>query len=324
MGEKRNLLITGCGGFVGKHLLQTLGAYPGVRIYGGVQNEAERARLTAFASQKLVNGGAAVTPVAADMTDEAAVFGLVEQSRPDAVIHLAAQASVARSFREPELTQLVNVEGTRYLLKALRRCAPQARVLIVGSIDQYGNVPRQLQPIREIQPLTGKSPYGESKRRQELLALDCVRLYGQHIVLARSAPHIGREQSRQFAVADWAGQIREMQEGVREHVLHVGNLQVVRDIADVRDVTEAYLLLLRFGRSGEVYNVGTGRGVCMADIPPMLGHLAGITDLKVQVDPDRLRPADIPMLVADNRKLKACTGWEPQYSLEETLTEMLT
>lgn len=324
MDEKRNLLITGCGGFVGKHLLQALNAYRGVRIYGGVMDTAEGARLTAFAAQKLQNSGEAVTPVIADITDEEAVFGMVEAARPDAVIHLAAQASVARSFREPELTQLVNVEGTRYLLKALRKYSPHARVLIVGSIDQYGNVPKQRQPIREMQPLTGKSPYGDSKRRQELLALDCARLYGQHIVLARSAPHIGTGQSRQFAVADWAAQIREMQEGTRPHVLHVGNLQIIRDIADVRDVVQAYLLLLRFGKSGEIYNVGTGRGVCMADIPPMLAMIAGIPDLKLQTDPDRLRPADILMLVADNRKLIACTGWQPQYTLEETLTDMLT
>lgn len=333
----RRLLITGCGGFAGGHLLAAVKEQAGCgrwqtadagadackpaeetgeadwTVYAGVLNETEGQRVDLPPAQI----------VQADMTDRAAVFRMVEAARPDAVVHLAAQASVAVSFREPELTHRVNVDGTGYLLEALRLYAPAARILIVGSVDQYGCVPDERQPIKESEPLTGKSPYGESKRLQEALAASCVREYGQHIILARSAPHVGPGQSRRFAIADWAAQITEMQKQLRPHVLSVGNLSVVRDICDVRDVVRAYLLLLRYGKKGEVYNVGTGTGTRLADIPPMLAALAGIDDLRIQTDADRLRPADIPKLVPDTGRLQACTGFVPRYTICETLQAIL-
>lgn len=325
MKEKKRLLITGCGGFAGGHLLAAADADTGVRrfgekpvetdwmVYAGVLNADEGRRVDLPPAQILQ----------ADMTDRAAVFQMVETARPDAVVHLAAQASVALSFREPALTHRVNVEGTGFLLEALRLYAPKARVLIVGSIDQYGCVPDERQPIKEDEPLTGQSPYGESKRLQEALAVSCVRDYGQDIILARSAPHVGTGQSRRFAIADWAAQITEMKKQQRPHILSVGNLSVVRDFCDVRDVVRAYLLLLRYGQKGEVYNVGAGTGVRLADVPPMLAALAGIDDLQIQTDADRLRPADIPRLVPDIGKLRACTGFTPHYRISETLKAIL-
>lgn len=351
MKKRGRLLITGCGGFAGGHLLaaaknrtdggrgylsaaaeqadagmrMAAGTGNGVSgseeeacemhwvIYAGVLNEAESRRVDLPPAQILQ----------ADMTDRAAVFRMVETARPDAVVHLAAQASVAVSFREPELTRRVNVDGTKYLLEALRLYAPTARILIVGSVDQYGCVPDERQPIKENEPLTGQSPYGESKRLQEALARSCVREYGQDIILARAAPHVGPGQSRQFAIADWAAQITEMRRQMRPHVLSVGNLSVVRDICDVRDVVRAYLLLLQYGKKGEVYNVGTGTGVRLADIPPMLAALAGIPDLQIQTDAARLRPADIPKLVPDIGRLQACTGFVPQHTIFETLQTIL-
>lgn len=337
MKIRKRLLITGCGGFVGGHLLAAVKEQAGCgmqmtadadtdacgleketnetdwMVYAGVLNETESKRVDLPPDQI----------IQADMTDRVAVFHMVETARPDAVVHLAAQASVAVSFREPELTHRVNVDGTRYLLEALRLYVPAARILIVGSVDQYGCVPDERQPIKEKEPLTGQSPYGESKRLQEALAASCVQEYGQDIILARSAPHVGPGQSRRFAIADWAAQITEMQKQMRPHVLSVGNLSVVRDICDVRDVVRAYLLLLRYGKKGEVYNVGTGTGIRLADIPPMLAALAGIDDLRIQTDANRLRPADIPTLVPDIGRLRACTGFVPHYTISETLQAIL-
>lgn len=337
MKKRKRLLITGCGGFAGGHLLAAVQGHAGCgkwqttdagadackpgeetgeadwMVYAGVLNETEGQRVD-LPPARIVQ---------ADMTDRAAVFHMVETARPDAVVHLAAQASVAVSFQEPELTRRVNVDGTGYLLEALRLYAPGARILIVGSVDQYGCVPEERQPIKEKEPLTGQSPYGESKRLQEALAASCVREYGQDIILARCAPHVGPGQSRRFAIADWAAQITEMQKQMRPHVLSVGNLSVVRDICDVRDVVRAYLLLLRYGKKGEVYNVGTGTGTRLADIPPMLAALAGIDDLRIQTDAGRLRPADIPKLVPDIGRLQACTGFIPRYTISETLQAIL-
>ncbi len=323
------VLVTGAGGFAGAHvcacLLKNTGLWKNIRLFAGVYDEKEQ---TGFL--KGLEEYAAITEedsririLRTDLTNPAEADRMAAEARPDYVLHLAAQSSVSLSFQKPELTMAVNVDGTANLLAALRRHSPKARILIVGSADQYGNVEESRQPIKETEPLAGQSPYGESKILQERLALDCVTRYGQDILLVRAAPHIGRGQSRRFVIADWTAQIREMQEGKRPHKLTVGNTNVIRDMTDVRDIVSAYLLLLKKGKSGEIYNVGSGKGVRLSDIPPVLARIAGISDLELQIDPDRFRPADIPVLVADNTKLRACTGWQPQYTLEQTLTDLL-
>ncbi len=321
------ILITGCGGFMGKHLCNRLmnrtGFWEEAVLFAGVYDETEQRSL----EEALLNDGTKMSRwpkiLKGDMRDPKQVSAVVKAAKPDYVIHLAAQASVARSFREPELTMAVNVDGTANLLEALRQESPGARILLVGSIDQYGPVDKKEQPVPESHPLAGCSPYGKSKILQEQLARFCVDQYGQDIVLVRAAPHTGPGQARAFAVADWAAQIREMRQGERPHRLITGNLQVIRDITDVRDMAEAYLLLLEKGGTGEVYNAGTGKGVELSRIPPLLGKLGGIEDLQIETDPRRFRPADIPCLVADTAKLRERIGWKPVYTLEETLRDML-
>lgn len=311
------VLITGCGGFVGKHLCSCLekaeGMWKEAELFACVYNEEEKKRVPLPEKQIFIS----------DIRDYEQIYERIEKINPDYVIHLAAQSSVALSFQQPELTMAVNVTGTENLLQALEQVNKEARILLIGSIDQYGNVPKEEQPIKETHPLVSRSPYGESKIKQEALACKRVKEKGQQIVLARSATHVGWGQATTFAIADWVSQVKDMKAGKRPHKLTVGNLDVVRDIADVRDVAWAYLNLLQKGTVGEIYNVSTGRGVCLKDIPPLLGKLAGIDDLEVSIDPKRFRPADIPILVADNHKIYQDIGWRPKYSLEQTLREWL-
>ncbi len=319
------ILITGAAGFVGIHLLtylteQSRGEEEPLELFAGVRNLQEQEILKNIRLESRDR----LHVIQADITDEKAVNEMAAYAVPDYVIHLAAQSSVALSFQKPELTYAVNVDGTEYLLTALRRYSPDARILIVGSIDQYGNVPASCQPIPEMYPLTGESPYGQSKRRQEQLASDAWKIHGQKIIAVRSSPHIGTGQARTFAIADWAAQIREMQAGKRSHELVTGNLDVVRDITDVRDIINAYWLLLKKGIPGEIYNVGRGEGVRLSDIPPLLAEIAGITDLIIRQDPARLRPVDVPMLIPDVSRLKSHTGWEAKYRLEDTLRDVVT
>lgn len=299
------------------HLCTRLEAAGGIweetEIFAGVYNEEEKKRVVLDEKHILI----------ADITDYEQTYQMVEKAKPDYVIHLAAQASVALSFKQPDLTMAVNVTGTENLLKALEQVNKKARILLIGSIDQYGYVEESCQPIKETQSLVCRSPYGESKIKQEELALTRVKELGQDIVLVRAATHVGPGQATTFAIADWVSQVKAMKEGKLPHKLTVGNLEVIRDIADVRDVADAYLQLLEKGVAGEIYNVSTGRGICLKDIPPLLGKLAGIDDLEVSVDSERFRPADIPMLVADNTKICESIGWKPKYTLEDTLSQWL-
>lgn len=311
------VLITGCAGFVGAYLCRAIqqagGIWEQAEIFAGVYNEEEKKRVSLDPAHILL----------ADITNRRQTLEMVQRARPDCIIHLAAQSSVALSFQKPELTMAVNVTGTQNLLDAVEQVCKEARILLIGSIDQYGSVEQEKQPVKETQPLTGRSPYGQSKIQQEAMALAYGTKRGLDIVLARSATHIGPGQATTFAIADWVEQVKEMKQGKRPHELTVGNLDVIRDIADVRDVVRAYLCLIEKGASGEIYNVSTAKGRCLKEIPPLLGRLAGIMDLQVKIDPARFRPADIPMLVADNTKICQETGWRVQYQLEETLIQWL-
>ena len=309
------VLVTGAAGFVGGHLLQRLLAEHRDEVFAGVRNAAE---------ERLVrerNGQLCVVP--ADLTDAGQVADMIRSVRPEGIIHLAAQSSVAQSFEEPEETMRVNVGGTAHLLESVADAGLRPRILLIGSADQYGNVPKERQPISEQEPLVPQSPYGESKVLQEQLAAKYRREYGLDCVIVRAGPHTGPYQSERFVIADWCAQMFRMKEEHREHTLSVGNLRVVRDITDVRDVVSAYCKLLHAGRLRDVYNVGTGKGICLEEVPKLIASCAGINDLRVVVDPKRCRPADIECLIVDGSRLRRDTGWEPKYTFRQTVWDML-
>jgi GDP-4-dehydro-6-deoxy-D-mannose reductase len=280
------VLVTGAGGFVGTHLLELLG------------DEA--------------------VPLEADVTDPGALADSIREVRPSAVVHLAALSWVAESWREPARVWEVNVVGTVHVLEAVRGELPEARVLVVSTGEVYGRAERI--PTPEDAPLAPVSPYAASKAAAEI-ACRQAHAAGLDVVVARAFPHEGPGRDERFAVGSWTRQLAEL-ELAGGGTLRVGNLDVERDIADVRDVCRAYRLLLEPSVPAEVYNVATGKPVRMSRVVELL---VGMVDCPVTVEPDpeRLRPADIPVVSGDASRLERATGWQPEIPLERTLADTL-
>jgi GDP-4-dehydro-6-deoxy-D-mannose reductase len=284
--------VTGAGGFVGSRLI------PALEAAGHEVTAADRE---------------------VDVTLEASVAAAFEAAQPDAVIHLAAQSSVAQSLRDPGSAWRVNYLGTRAVLRALAAAASHARLLVVGSADQYSPSGPGSKPFDETMPLRPRSPYARSKAAAEQLARLAVR-DGLDVVCVRAFNHTGPGQTDRFVVPDFAHQVASIAAGRREPLMRVGNLESVRDFLDVRDVVDAYLRLLDRDVPADVYNVASGRGQRIADILARLCERAGVEPV-IEADPARHRPTD--WLVGDARKLQAATGWRHAYPFETTLDEVL-
>jgi GDP-4-dehydro-6-deoxy-D-mannose reductase len=307
------VLVTGAAGFVAGHLVDwLLREEPAAQVLGvvrphGTPGGGARPRLR-FAE--------------ADLEDPAAVEAVFDLMGPDRIVHLAAQSSVHHSFADPAGTLRTNVLPLVHLLEAVRRRGLFPRVLVAGSADEYGLARPEDVPLTESADLHPTSPYAVSKVTQTLLALQYAHAHGLGVLATRTFPHTGPGRGEVFAESSFARQIAAIEAGLVPPVLHVGNLDVVRDFTDVRDVVRAYWMLLDQGEAGEVYNVCRGEGVRLRDVLQTLIRLAGVRVELVQ-DPARLRPSDAPILVGDPGKLRRATGWEPRLPLETTLGDLL-
>ena len=303
----RTVLVTGASGFVGPHLARAL-KQRGARVIG-LAVQAPRAGLP-------LDGWHTV-----DLLDPEGLDRAVEAAHPDAVVHLAGQSSAARSFEQPVETFRLNVNGTWHLLEAVRRHSPRARALIIGSGEVYGPQPEGTR-ASEATPFNPVSPYALSKAAADALAELHGRTHGLDLVRTRSFAHTGPGQEPRFVVPSFAQQIAAIEAGGPPPVIRVGNLEVARDLSDVRDVARAYVLLLERGRTGEAYNVCRGEAVRLTEVMRMLTEQARLP-VRVEVDPGRMRPADVPWLVGDPAKLNDDTGWRPEIPLARTLEDVL-
>jgi GDP-4-dehydro-6-deoxy-D-mannose reductase len=296
------VLITGSGGFVGTHLVAVLRA----RGHEVVKSDHR----------------AGDDVLAVDVTDPLVVRGAVELARPDAIAHLAAQAFVPASLEDPDRTFAINAGGTLHLLDAVRDAvaagAPSPRVLVASSADVYGAQPADAYPLRETTAPRPRNPYAASKVAAEALAFAYARSFDVDAVVTRAFNHIGPGQDERFALAAFAQQLARIATGGDPLVL-VGDLEASRDFLDVRDVCEAYALLLEGGgERGEIYNVCSGTATTMKELLRRLVLLARVP-VEVREDPARMRPADVPVSVGDASKLRRATGWAPRIALAQTL-----
>lgn len=252
-----------------------------------------------------------------DVCDAAAVGAAIASARPDAVVHLAALASVAASFADPEAVARVNYLGTLHVLRAVARHAPCSRVVLVSSGEIYGGAATP-DPIGEDAPLAPRSPYARSKAAADRLGAVFAE-GGLDVVRARPWNHTGPGQSDTYVASDFARQLAEMVLGLRAPVLRVGNLDAVRDFLDVADVIDAYLRLLDPGVPGGAYNVASGVPMPVARLLERLIECAGLRPT-IEVDPARRRPDRAS--VGDAARLRSATGWAPRIPLEDTLARL--
>ena len=256
-----------------------------------------------------------------DVTDAAAISAAVQAAEPDAVFHLAAQASVGTSWEDQAGTYLVNTVGTVNVLAGAAACSTPPRVLLVSSSEVYGRVRPEDLPIREDHQFAPVSPYAASKAAAEIAAVQAWLGRGLPVVRARPFNHTGPGQRTDFVVPALA---RQVAEAVRSgaHALYTGNLEARRDISDVRDVVRAYRALALHGEPGEVYNVCSGVAVSIREVAERLLRTAGV-DMPIVVDPERVRPIELPELRGDPSRLKAATGWSPAVDFDDTLADVL-
>jgi len=256
-----------------------------------------------------------------DITDGEALRSAVVGAAPEVVYHLAALTNVGKSWTDPAEVLRVNATGTLYVLEAARACPHPPRVLLTSSAEVYGAVPQELLPVTEDAPLAPITPYAASKVAAEYLGLQSYLAYGLPVLRTRPFNHVGPGQSAAFVVSALAERIVEARRRGADSMV-VGNLTARRDLTDVRDVVRAYRLLAERGMAGEVYNVCSGRDVSIADVAAQLQQLAG-TDLRFELDPSLARPVDVPVVRGDPTKLQEATGWEPRFTLDRTLLDVL-
>lgn len=296
-------LITGATGFAGGHLLERLTASGGeVHAFAHTGGQQPAAR-----------PGVHWTFI--DLVEREAVRRALADARPSVIFHCAGIADVHDAWRAPARALRVNVLGTHNLLEACRDAGIICRVVVTGSALIYR--PR-MEPIAEDDPIAPVTPYGVSKLAQEMTA----RASGLPVLLARPFNHAGPGQSPAYASSAFAQQIARIEAGLVEPVLRVGNLDSRRDITDVRDTVRAYQALADSGVPLRAYNVCSGRGYRMRDLLDILLSCARVR-ARVEVDPERLRPSDNPVIVGSHQRLTDDTGWQPEIPIERTLSDLL-
>lgn len=309
--EHPTILITGGTGFAGSHLVEALVNQGETNIHVTTASGRET-YLHQYLSTDHFHQ--------LDLTDAEATAQLVANVQPHHIYHLAAYAAVGDSFEKTQEILHNNMLLQLSLLEAVKNHAPSARVLIIGSAMEYDLAHLNTSAVDENTPLGPISPYGVSKVLQDLLGYSYAQSYQLDVIRARPFNHIGERQSPEFAVPAFAKQIVAIERG-NQPTLTVGNLEAVRDFTDVKDMVQAYILLMNKGLSTEVYNIGSGQGHSMRSILDILIELADVP-ISVQVDRQKLRPLDVSRAVADSSKIQQL-GWQPTIDIRTTLARIL-
>jgi len=303
--------ITGVGGFAGSHLSDYLLEQTDWQVTGCVLPGWDCSHLDGR-----------VTCLELDLRDRMAVRATLEQVAPDVIFHLAAQAFVPVSWQDPWDTLENNIRAETNILDGLVKLGAKPRVMVVGSNEEYGLVQPQDLPLREDSPLRTNSPYAVSKVAQDLLGLSYFLSYTLPVVRVRPFNHIGPRQSEGFVAPAFAKQIALIEAGRQEPVIRVGNLSAQRDFTDVRDVVRAYYLVVTKGQPGEVYNIGSGQPRTVQSLLETMLSLSA-AQIRVEFDPERMRPSDTPVVYCDATRLRDATGWTLSISFEQTLRDVL-
>jgi len=308
-------LITGITGFAGSHLAEYLLAeQPQVEVFG---TRRWRSRM-----ENIQHLEDKVTLIETDLSDPTSALRTLERVRPDYIFHLAAQSFVPTSWVAPSETFNINLVGQINIFEAIRTLKLDPVVQIACSSEEYGLVLPDEVPIKETNPLRPLSPYAVSKVAQDYLGYQYFMSYGIKAIRTRGFNHTGPRRGDVFVTSNFARQVARIEAGLHAPVIRVGNLDSVRDFTDVRDMVRAYWLAVIKGKPGEVYNIATGEGITIRGMLDKLLAMSKI-EVKVEIDPDRLRPSDVEVLLGDSSKFRADTGWEPRIPFDTTLRDLL-
>lgn len=309
VNNMKKALIIGAAGFVGKYLSAYLRNNCEMSVY-----------VTKLSDENIEYSTDGIYDL--NILNKEDIISLLFELRPDYIFHLAAQSSVGIAWKNPCLTIDVNIKGSINVLDAVRELYYSPRILLVGSGEEYGCIEKNEIPIKENITLRPGNIYAATKACQNMLGNIYTKAYDMEIMMVRAFNHIGPTQSPIFVVSDFCKQVAEIEKGIREPVMFVGNLQIMRDFTDVRDVVRAYALLIQKGVAGETYNVGSGHAVIIKEVLDYIISLSKF-DISIKTDINKIRPVDVPVIEADISKIKKLTGWRPEISLFQTVEETL-
>lgn len=304
MSTQDCILITGGTGFAGSHLVDLLLAQGATQVHVTSYGPSSGHVAEVLPQDNLHS---------LDLTNHEATLELLHQLKPAQIYHLASIAGVDESFSQAQKIISSNSDIQLSLLSAVAQACPEARILSIGSAIEYQSSD---QALAENDRLAPASPYGVSKVAQEMIALWFMQQHQLDIVLTRSFNHFGPRQASGFVVADFAQQISQ-----KPSIIKVGNLEAKRDMTYVKDVVQAYELLMTKGESGEVYNVGSGEAVSIKELLELMIKFSG-HPIKVEIDPKRYRPIDVPKVEANIDKIEEM-GWRPTTQLNQALKDTL-
>lgn len=305
-------LITGINGFVGGYLAEHLLAATPWEVWG----------LARTATLTLPNLRERVQPVVADLRDQAATTAALRQAQPDVVFHLAGQAHVPTSFANPGETLVNNLLAQVHLFEAIRALQIDPVIVIACTAEAYGAIKPDELPVNEDTALRPANPYAVSKVGQDMLALQYFLAHRLRTIRLRLFNHTGPRQTTEYVLPAFARQVAQIERGAQPPLLAVGNLAAQRDFTDVRDVARAYHMAAEHGEAGAVYNVGSGTPTAIQTLLDQLVDVACVP-ITVVPDPNRMRPADVPVVFCDARRFHACTGWQPEIPLSQTVSDTL-
>lgn len=304
-----NALIIGGAGFVGKYLIEHLAKDCNYNVSATkLPNESIKSELCNVYDLNILN--------------PEQITEVLKDTNPDVIVHLSAQSSVKLSWEKPQLTIDVNIKGSLNVLDCVRSLNINPRILLIGSGEEYGYIKDNECPINEENRLRPGNIYAITKSTQNMIGTIYSKAYNMDIVMVRAFNHIGAGQDPMFVVSDFCKQIAEIEKGLKEPFMMVGNLSAKRDFTNVKDVVKAYGLLSKKGKSGETYNIGSGKAVSIQQILDTAKSFSSV-DIEVRQDPNRMRPSDVPIIEADISKIFNDTGWKPQIDLDSTILEVL-
>ncbi len=312
------ILITGISGFVGRHFLKFLSEQREECKVCGIDIRIPSYDVEEY-KKKL---GLKIEVV--DLLNISAVREIIEAFQPNYILHLASFSSVAYSWKHPADSFVNNTNIFLNLVTAVRETCPDCRILSIGSSEEYGNVTEDDIPLRENMSTAPVSPYAVARVSQEMLSRLYVLHYGMDIVMTRSFNHIGPWQDERFVIPSFIMRSLELKKkGLSEGTIETGDVSIIRDFVDVRDVVRAYWLLLKKGKRGELYNVCSGNGHKLSDLIDMIGDILDIR-IHTKTNPDFIRPGDNQIVIGDHSKMSVGLNWKPDYDLKKTLCDMIS